>query len=109
VIRITEIPSGKHVYGQGPVILFSEDLLAIFIELNEIADPRTRDEVESVFRTFLGDRPKHEDWKVRIHSIGVHYEVVVKGANQTRQRVFLDESSRLPDKIREWLELYPFR
>jgi hypothetical protein len=38
-----------------------EDLLGHFIELNEIANPGTRREVENVRRTFLADRAKRED------------------------------------------------
>jgi hypothetical protein len=83
--------------------------LAIFIELNEITDPRTRDEIESVFQAFLGDRPEREDWRVWIHNIGGHCQVVLKGPNQTRERVFFDEFSKLAEKIRSCLDLYPFR
>lgn len=87
----------------------SEGFLALFIELNEIADRETRDRIENVLRNFLGDRPANEIWKVWIHSIGSHCQVVLEGPNQTRQRVFFDDSSTVPEKIRDWLDLYPPR
>lgn len=83
--------------------------MSIFFEVNHITDPKISAEIENVFRAFLADRPKDEDWKVWIRSMGGPCEITLKGHNQTRERLFFDESSRLPGRIREWLELYPFK
>ena len=53
--------------------------------------------------------PEEEDWKVWIQSSSGYCQVTVKGPGQTRGRFFFDHYRALPEKVREWLELYPFR
>lgn len=81
--------------------------MALSIETNEISDSEIRKQVESVILGCIGERPKEEDWKVRICRVAGLCEVTVKGPVQTRRRLFYDENHMLPKKIRDWLELYP--
>ena len=81
--------------------------MAISIELNEISNPELREEIESVIRGCIGDRPKGEDWKVWIRVLVGNCEVTVKGPIQTRRRLFFDHAQNLPEQIRDWLEGYP--
>jgi len=83
--------------------------LAISIELNEISDVAVKRNVESVIRGCIGDRLKEEDWKVWIHASGGHCQVTVKGPTQTRERFFFEDVYALGEKVRTWLESYPFR
>jgi hypothetical protein len=83
--------------------------LAISIELNEISDRKIQNTIESVIRGCIGDLRKDEDWRIWIHASGGYCQVVVKGPSQTRERFFFDDVGVLPQKIRDWLELYPFR
>jgi len=83
--------------------------LTISFELNELSDPEIKKKTESVIRGCIGDRPEEEDWKVWIQSSSGYYRVTVKGPSQTRGRFFFDHDRALPEKVREWLELYPFR
>ena len=62
-----------------------------------------------MIRGCIGDRPKEEDWKVWIQSSSGYCQVTVNGPGQTRGRFFFDHDRALPEKVREWLELYPFR
>jgi hypothetical protein len=84
--------------------------LTISIELNELSDPEIQKRIESVIRGRIGDRPKdEEDWKVWIYSSSGYCQVTVRGPSQTRGRFFFDHSHTLPEKVRDWLESYPFR
>jgi hypothetical protein len=84
--------------------------LTISIELNELSDPEIQKGVETVIRGCIGDRPKEEeDWKVYIYSSSGYCQVTVKGPTQTRGRFFFDRDHTLPEKVRNWLESYPFR
>jgi hypothetical protein len=83
--------------------------LAISIELNEISDAEIREKAESAIRGSIGDRPKEEEWKVWIYSGGSYCQVIVKGPSQRRERLFFNDTCTLPNKIREWLDAYPFR
>ncbi len=83
--------------------------MTISIELNELADLEIRQRTESLIRGCIGDRPKEEDWKVWIRSSSGYCQVTVKGPSQTRGRFFFDHYRALPERVREWLELYPFR
>ena len=38
-----------------------------------------------------------------------HCQVTVKAPTQTRERMFFDDIHALPEKIRDWLDSYPFR
>jgi len=86
-----------------------ESQLTISIELNELADLEIRQRTESLIRGCIGDRPEEEDWKVWIQSSSGYCHVTVKGPGQTRGRFFFDHDRALPEQVREWLELYPFR
>lgn len=83
--------------------------MTISIELNELSDPEIQRKTESVIRGCIGDRPKDEDWKVWICSSSGYCQITVKGPSQTRGRFFFDYDRTLPEKVREWLESYPFR
>ena len=83
--------------------------MAVSVELIEIGDPEVRQGVESAIRACIGERPEGEDWKLWVMMIAGHYQVTVKGPNQTRRRLFFDNEDVLPEKIRGWLEAYPFR
>jgi hypothetical protein len=83
--------------------------LAISIELNGISDPFIKEKVERVIRDCIGDRPTVEDWEIQIRASFGHCQVTVKAPNQTRERMFFDDIHALPEKIRTWLESYPFR
>jgi len=83
--------------------------LAISIELNEISDRDIKKAIESVIRDCIGDRPMEEDWRVWIRASLDHCRVTVEGPNPTRERIFFDDIRALPEKIRNWLESYPFR
>jgi len=83
--------------------------LAISIELNGIADLELKKEMEGIIRDCIGDRPMEEDWKVQIRASFGHCKVTVKAPTQTRERMFFDDIHVLPEKIRSWLESYPFR
>jgi len=83
--------------------------VTISIELNELSHPEIRKRIESVIRGYIGNRPKEEDWKVWIHSSSGYCQVRVKGPSQTRGRFFFDHDHTLPEKVRDWLESYPFR
>jgi len=83
--------------------------LAISIELNGIADLELKKEMEGVIRDCIGDRPMKEDWKVQVRASFGHCQVTVKSPNQTRERIFFDDIHALPEKIRNWLESYPFK
>jgi hypothetical protein len=82
--------------------------LTISIELNELSDPEIQKRIESVIRGCIGDRPK-EDLKVWIYSSSGYCQVTVKEPSQTCGRFFFDHSHTLPEKVRDWLESYPFR
>jgi hypothetical protein len=86
-----------------------ERSLTISIELNEISDRKIQNTIESVIRACIGDLRKEEDWKIWIHAPAGYCQVVVKGPSQMRQRFFFDDVRVLPEKIRNWLKLYPFR
>jgi hypothetical protein len=86
-----------------------ELFLAISIELNEISDPEIKESTERVIRNCVGDRPKEEEWRVWIHSLGGYCQITVKGPSQTRERLFFNDIHTLPKKIHEWLDAYPFR
>lgn len=81
--------------------------MAISIELNEITDPETRHNIEGVIQASIGDRAKEKDWKVWIYSGSVYCQVVIQGPDQSRDRFFFEQYSRLPDSIRKWMEAYP--
>jgi hypothetical protein len=83
--------------------------LAISIELNEISDLEISKRIEGVIRDCIGDQPKEEDWQVWIHAGAGHCRVVVKGPAQKRERFFFEDAQALGEKIRAWLESYPFR
>jgi hypothetical protein len=83
--------------------------LTISIELNELSDPEIQNRVESVIRGCIGDRPKEEDWKVWIYSSSGYCQIIVKGPSQTRGKFFFDHDLTLSEKVRGWLEAYPFR
>lgn len=83
--------------------------MTISIELNDLSDPELQKRIESVIRGCIGDRPKEEGWKVWICSSSGYCQVTVKGPSQTRRKVFFDHDHTLPEKVRDWLELYPFR
>ena len=82
--------------------------LAISFELNEIWDPAVQRAVEAVIRDCIGERRREQDWKIWIHGSSDYCRVVVDGP-QKRERFFFESMQLLPEKIREWLELYPFR
>ncbi len=55
----------------------------------------------------IGQRKKvGRSW---ICSSSGYCEVTAKGPSQTRRKVFFDHDHTLPEKVRDWLELYPFR
>jgi hypothetical protein len=81
--------------------------VAIFMEQNEIADAGTRHEVENVFRSFLRNRSETENWTISIRRMAGSYEIRAAGPSQTREKLFFDDDSSLPEKVRVWLELYP--
>jgi len=83
--------------------------LAISFEVNEVWDPQTRQDAESVFRECLGEPSRNQDWRIWIHASADYCHVVVEGPGQKRERFFFGAMHLLPGKIREWLELYPFR
>ena len=83
--------------------------MAISFEMNEILDPAISTGVESVIRQCIGDRPMEEDWKISICT-GISYcRVVVEGPTPTREQWFFGEVHALPEKVRSWLDSYPFR
>jgi hypothetical protein len=86
---------------------YCEGFLAIAFEANEIADPGTKDDIENVFRAFVAHRAEKEEWSMSIRSMAGCHQVTVKGPSQTREKLFFDEISMLPEKIRVWLDLYP--
>ena len=81
--------------------------MTISIELNEISNPELKNRTEDAIRDCIENRPSDEDWKIWIHALGRSYRVVVKGPIQTRERLFFEEIRTLPERIRNWLELYP--
>jgi hypothetical protein len=83
--------------------------LTVSIELNELTQPEVQKRIESVIRRCIGEGRKEEDWKVWIHSSPGYCQVTVKGPSQTRGKFFFDHDYTLPEKVRDWLELYPFR
>jgi hypothetical protein len=86
-----------------------EHYLPISIELNGIADLEIKKRIERVIRDCIGVRPMEEVWKVQIRASFAHCQVIVKAPTQTRERMFFDDIHVLPEKIRSWLESYPFR
>ena len=38
-----------------------------------------------------------------------HHRVVIKGATQTREQIFLEKADQLIGPLAAWLKLYPFR
>lgn len=83
--------------------------MAIFFELNEVADAEIKRQIESEFVRCMGDRPAEEHWKVWIHDLQSCHRVVVKGPTQTRDRLFFEDIRETPRAIRNWLESYPIR
>ncbi len=82
--------------------------MTISIERGEISDAETGNQIENVIRDCLGARPT-EDWKASIELSGRFCEITIKGPVQTRSATFYDERAKLPEKIAEWLTLYPLR
>ena len=83
--------------------------MTVSIELNEVSDPEIKKRIEGVIRDCIGVRSNEEVWKVQIRASFGHCEVTVRGPTQTRERIFFDDIHALPEKIRDWLESYPFR
>ena len=83
--------------------------LAISIELNGIADLEIKKRIGAVIRQCIGDRPIEEDWSACVRASVGHCRVTLKAPTQTRERIFFDDIPALPEKIRNWLDLYPFR
>lgn len=83
--------------------------MTISIELNELSDPEIKKSMESVIRGCIGERPKEEDWNVWIYSSSGYCQITVTGPSQTRGKFFFDHDHTLLEKVRNWLELYPFR
>ena len=83
--------------------------MAISIDLNGIADLEINKRIEGVIQDCIGDRPIEEVWKVQIRASFGHCQVTVKAPTQTRERMFFDDIHALPEKIRDWLDSYPFR
>ena len=82
--------------------------MAISIELNGISDLEIKNRIQGVIRDCIGVRPMEEDWKVQICAQFGHCQVTVKAPTQRRERMFFDDIHALPEKIRSWLESYPF-
>ena len=83
--------------------------MAISDEFNEISDPGLNERLETVIRTCIGDRPSDENWKMFVHSGTTYSCIVVTGPTPKREQLFVGERHALPEKVRDWLESYPFR
>lgn len=83
--------------------------MAIAIEVNEVRDPEVSQRLEAIIHGCLGNRPVEEGWMVSILDFGHAYQVTVKGPQPKREQVFFGAVQALPDKVRDWLESYPFR
>ena len=77
------------------------------IELNELSNTETGAKIERLIRDSIADVEK--DWKAWIYVSSNYCQVVIKGPTQTRERFFFDDVETLPNKIGEWLSLYPLR
>lgn len=82
--------------------------MTISIERGEISDSETGTKIENAIRDCIGARPT-EDWKASIELSDRFCKVTLRGPVQTRSAVFYDERTTLPEKIAEWLNLYPLR
>jgi hypothetical protein len=85
------------------------DRLSISFELNEICDAEVRRSIEAVIRACVGDRLEAEHWTASIEGGSDYYDVTVSGPQPTRRKRFFGDPQSLPEQIRNWLQLYPFR
>lgn len=82
--------------------------MTILIEWPNGSDRNIAGQVEQAIHDAIGERP-NEHWSASIEVIGRFYKVTVKGPVQTRSERFFGERSKLPQKVAEWLALYPLR
>ncbi|HZP33726.1 MAG TPA: hypothetical protein VFB23_10240 [Candidatus Acidoferrales bacterium] len=83
--------------------------MTLSVELNELPDAESGQQIEAVIRRLLGDRLKDEEWKLWIYASATYCRVVVKGPVQKREKFFFDGAAALPEKVGQWLESYPLR
>lgn len=83
--------------------------MAVLVEFDLRLDPATREAIERAVRELLESVPEEENWGVSIQALAGGWFVTVKGPVQKRERLFFNEEQLLPEKIRNWLGLYPLR
>ena len=83
--------------------------MSVSTELNQLSDGDLSAKIERIIQDCIGDLAEGKDWKVWIYSSSDYCQIVIKGPTQTRERFFFDDGQTLPEKISEWLTMYPFR
>lgn len=83
--------------------------MPVSFELNDVPNRETQKAVEMVILECIGQMPEEEHWKVSIRAGSGYWDVTVEGPQPTRHQTFFDDFRVLPQNIRSWLALYPFR
>ena len=89
----------------------NERQVGLLVNFDGGCDSRAKNEIEDAIRKCVGEPPKDEKWVVSVRmGLSQNYcEVRVVTANQTRTRLFLDETSKLAKAIADWISMYPLR
>lgn len=83
--------------------------MAVLLEFDLKLDSPIREAIERAVRELLESLPEEENWKVSTQALAGGWFVTVQGPVQKRERLFFNEEQLLPEKIRNWLGLYPLR